>query len=364
MKVTFVAIVKNEAHVIARCLASFSDVCDSFCIVDTGSTDDTKEIIEDVLQDVPHRLFNRPWVDFGTNRTEALKLARESFPDADYLLMNDADHIFHGSLPEKLTADGYGIMYHYPPTAYGVMCLFKRDVPWAYKGVLHEYPLIEGVGKLPKQEMLASCHIEVRHEGARSRDPETYKKDAVLLEAALEKEPTNERYVYYLAQSYRDCGEMAKSREMYLKRAAMGGWDQEVWHAKYMAAMIARRLGLPEQEIMLGLLDAYRTRPIRAEPLIHLSHLHRAKEEFHLAFAYALAACYTPAPLDSLFVEPHVYEWQALEEVCISAWYADRKEFGEWAARELAKRSFPPQIRPRIESNLKCYGVLLDKAAA
>ena len=42
-------IVKNEAHVILRCLASVKPWIDSWCIVDTGSSDGTQEIIQNYL---------------------------------------------------------------------------------------------------------------------------------------------------------------------------------------------------------------------------------------------------------------------------------------------------------------------------
>ena len=81
-------IVKNEAHVIERCLATVKPWIDHWVIVDTGSTDGTQEVIRNFLRDIPGTLHERPWVDFSHNRNEALELAR---PTADYLLFIDAD---------------------------------------------------------------------------------------------------------------------------------------------------------------------------------------------------------------------------------------------------------------------------------
>ena len=69
-------IVKNEAHVIRRCLDSVRPFIDRWVIVDTGSTDGTQEIIRTHMRDLPGELHERPWRDFGTNRSEALALAR------------------------------------------------------------------------------------------------------------------------------------------------------------------------------------------------------------------------------------------------------------------------------------------------
>jgi glycosyltransferase involved in cell wall biosynthesis len=71
-------IVKNEAHVIERCLASVLPLIDSWVIVDTGSTDATPDIIERFLRGKPGQLHHRPWLNFGHNRTEAMQLALQA----------------------------------------------------------------------------------------------------------------------------------------------------------------------------------------------------------------------------------------------------------------------------------------------
>ena len=69
-------IVKNEIAVIARCLESVKSFIDYWVIVDTGSTDGTQAMIQSIMQDIPGELHERPWRDFGFNRTEAAELAR------------------------------------------------------------------------------------------------------------------------------------------------------------------------------------------------------------------------------------------------------------------------------------------------
>jgi glycosyltransferase involved in cell wall biosynthesis len=73
-------IVKDEENVIERALRSVLRTVDTWCIVDTGSTDKTKEIIQkvaDELGKVGH-LYDRKWVNFGHNRSEALTLAKKA----------------------------------------------------------------------------------------------------------------------------------------------------------------------------------------------------------------------------------------------------------------------------------------------
>ena len=61
-------IVKNEEAVILRCLKSVKHLVDRWVICDTGSTDRTKEIIQDFMKDKPGKLMEEPWKNFCYNR--------------------------------------------------------------------------------------------------------------------------------------------------------------------------------------------------------------------------------------------------------------------------------------------------------
>ncbi|TCP19985.1 glycosyl transferase family 2 [Scopulibacillus darangshiensis] len=59
IKISLCMIVKNEEAVICRCLDSVKDLVDEINIVDTGSTDRTKEIIKQYTD----RIFDFAWID-------------------------------------------------------------------------------------------------------------------------------------------------------------------------------------------------------------------------------------------------------------------------------------------------------------
>jgi tetratricopeptide (TPR) repeat protein len=203
---------------------------------------------------------------------------------------------------------------------------------------------------------LAGPWIDVHHEGARSRDPKTYLKDAEVLEAALAKDPGNARYAFYLAQSLKDAGILERALDAFRKRATMGGWDEEAWHARYQAAQLVERLARSPADITRAYLEAFNARPSRTEPLVRLAAWHRLRQEWALALLYARAAAAIPRPADQLFVEDAVYSWRADDELSIAAWYVGAHEEGRRAAeRLLAHRRFPPSERERIERNAAWY---------
>ena len=346
-------IVKNEAHVIRRCLDSVRPYIRHWAIVDTGSSDGTQDIIRAQLADIEGELYERPWRDFGSNRSEAVALARGK---ADYILVMDADHVLDappGFTFGDLDADAYYIAHRYSGIEYGIAVLLADRIPWRYEGVLHEYVTADVPHRIVP---LAGPWVDVHHEGARSRDPETYKKDAAVLEAALAKEPGNVRYAFYLAQSLRDGGELVRALAAYRKRATMGGWDEEAWQARYQAAILVERLGHSAADVERAYLEAWNARPSRAEPLVQLARWHRARSEWPLAVLFARAAVALPRPADQLFVEDSIYSWRALDELSIAAWHAGARDEGRRAAERLvAEHRFPPSERERIEKNLKWY---------
>jgi glycosyltransferase involved in cell wall biosynthesis len=214
-------IVKNEAQVLARCFASLRRLIHYWVIVDTGSTDGTQDLIRTLMAGVPGELHERPWRDFGYNRSEALAVAR---PHCDYSLIIDADDVIEippgFQLPE-LSADSYSLDIRDTNISYRRTQIVRNALPWRYSGVLHEF--------LTCEDAKSSGHLPIvmrrHHDGARRRNPETYVRDATILENALATEHDPfliSRYTFYLAQSYRDSGDKKRSLETYLRRADLG----------------------------------------------------------------------------------------------------------------------------------------------
>ncbi|WP_197911989.1 tetratricopeptide repeat protein [Kineobactrum salinum] len=223
-------------------------------------------------------------------------------------------------------------------------------MPWRWVGVLHEYL---DAGQLVEQPRLPGFRIEVSSDGARSADPHKFEKDAALLKAALVDEPDNNRYRFYLAQSYRDAGQLSLARENYRQRAQRGGWEEEVWYSLYQVACLTQLLEDSHADIVAAYLQAYQYRPVRAEPLAALAAYLRGRNEWHLAYLFATAAAQLPVPQDRLFVELPVYQWRALDELALAAFYSSRQTQAAQLWRELLQNpQLPKNDRTRIEANL------------
>lgn len=343
-------IVKNEAGVIGRCLDSVLKLISTWVIVDTGSKDGTQERIREHMRGLPGELYERAWVNFAHNRSEALKLARGR---AEYVLIIDADEVLRFSdrfaMP-RLTADAYQFKMLSGSHTYYKTQLVRDALDWSYRGVVHEHIHCENP---VTPERLPGVQTLRLSDGARARDPLTYRKDALLLEEALLLEPENARHMFYLAQSYADAGEPLLAIDRYNRRSAMGGWAEEVWYSRYQIARLKQKLGAAWADVLAAYLAAFATRPDRVEPLFQIGFHYQAEKEHAVAFLFFSHAMDLPYPeADLLFVDKQIYELLLPLEYSVSCFYVGRhQEAIDVADRMLANPELGAEWREQVLRN-------------
>lgn len=334
MSTGLVMIVKNEAHVIRRCLESVKPFVDWWLICDTGSTDETEAVARDVMGEMPGEYLREPWINFAYNRNVALDHARETaaWRSDDLVLTIDADEVLHwsGECQVDDGRDGYFIPVEYAGTSYQRLALIRLHRPWRWVGPVHEYLELEG----SSTGVLDSPTIEVHHDGARAHDPETYRKDAALLEAHLLDNPGDPRTLFYLAQSWRDAGDLGNALRVYRQRVAcVTGWEQERWFAAFQIARILEWTGFPNADVTAAYLDAWQMNCTRAEPLVELARYEREHERFAVALLYARAASMLGEPANGLFVDMSAYGAHGWDELALAAFWSGHYDEALDAAR-------------------------------
>ena len=320
-------IVKNEAAIIQDTLENIIAhiPLDYYVISDTGSDDNTAEIIEQFFAEkgIKGEIHHDKWVNFAHNRNCALQHAQGK---TDYVLIFDADDRFEGTfeLPEELTSDRYYFRMANSVTGANVYfrtLMFRNDGSFYWRGVLHEF--VEQRKKtVVEQKIFGDYYVISGRFGARSNNPQKYFQDAQVLEKAFyspEDEDLKDRYAFYTAQSYRDADMYEKAIEWYAIRANLGGWYEEVYHSLLQISLLKIELNAPLDEIQRLLLATYEYRPQRAESLYHLARQLRYHNKAKQAYIYATVAANIPLNKDILFVDHSVYEWKAKEELAMSA---------------------------------------------
>jgi len=346
-RIVLTMIVKNEAHVIERCLASVRPLVDAYCIVDTGSDDGTQDLIRQVLADLPGEVVDRPWIDFATNRSQALERAR---PYGDFSLMIDADvecvveaDVDLVGLRSSLASDLYrielrdGIRYQRP-------LLTSTALPFAYRGVLHEFLVIPE--SAVDGGILGGVHYRSNFDGARSANPTKFTDDAALLTHALasgDDPDLTDRYTFYLAQSLRDAGNAAGAEMTYRARADMGGWPEEVYMSLLWQARMMVRLGRPLGAVLEVLVRAQEVLPARAEAWCEAARQSREAGLMQAAHGFARRATECEEPADGLFLESDCYRWRSLYEYSLAAFYAGDFGGGARACHRLLYEDLLPE---------------------
>lgn len=362
IKLCLTMIVKNESRIIKRCLDSVKDIVDCVSICDTGSTDNTIAIIEEYLKEnnIPGKVHQHPWKNFGYNRTYSAKAAQETLKELNfslsntYLLFLDADMILviHPNFDKNSLRDSsYLLTQKNTDITYYNLRLAKASMPWECVGVTHEY----WACALPhNREKLTTLEIDDREDGGCKGDK--LERDIRLLTQGLQDEPNNERYMFYLAQSYRGLKDYDNSIKWYQARINKGGWKEEVWYSKFMIAENYKESNEWDKALS-WYLDAYQYNPARAEPLLKVANYYRVNGKNDLAYLFAKQGSKIPFPKDQLlFVSYPVYDYQFQEEISIAAYYTGLKNEGLSASDYLIlKKDVPGHIKNQAYVNLKYY---------
>lgn len=355
-------IVKNEAAIIERCLDSVRPLIDFVLVEDTGSTDGTQEVIRSWLDrhHLAGRVFDEPWRDFAHNRSRALEELRK-LGTVDYALIMDADDFLvyddefdAAKFKSGLSHDQYSVELREANIRYERPQLCRSALSYRYRGVLHEY--LEGPPGASSGRA-SGFHIASRREGARSRDPDKYRKDAEVLERALvaETDPyLRARYTFYLGQSYRDCGDKEKAIAAFLARAEQGFWRQEVYLGLYYAAQLQDALQHPFDEVFATYKRAAEVVPERAEAWHGACRLCRIAGRNREGYEVGKPGLSLKPPGDGLFVETWIYDFGLLDEFSVNAFWAGHyREALDAGLRLLGENKFPAHERGRIFGNAR-----------
>ncbi|MED2800479.1 glycosyltransferase family 2 protein [Bacillus thuringiensis] len=393
-KLCLCMIVKNESRIMERCLNATKSIVDFVSICDTGSTDNTPEIIENWCKEneIPGTVHHEPFKNFGYNRSLAVSLAQKTYPEADYLLILDADMILEVDPnfdKTSLTEDHYLTLQYDVHIKYWLTRLLKASLPWKSVGVTHEYWDIDrskvGANYNTRVDRLETLVVNDPGDGGSKAD-KFERDERLLLQGINDPETTPDlhiRYLFYLAQTYFHLSQFEDSIKWYKKRVEAGGWVEEVFYSLLRIGFCYEQLanrsankqnevtdadeketvkGQEEKYLALAVFyfqKAWEYRPTRAEPLYQLARLYRLQSQNNIALMYALQGKEIPFPKDDLlFVDYHVYDYLFDYEISISAFYIPhKKHLGAVSQKylESIKEEIPFHIANVVENNAKFY---------
>jgi hypothetical protein len=332
-------------------------------------------------------------------------MAQKTYPEADYMLLLDADMILEVEYPfdkSSLEMDQYLTPQYDDQIKFWLTRLLKASLPWRSVGVTHEYWDID-YSKLKAgpfsyfntKGRLNNLVINDQQDGG-SRTDKFERDKRLLLEGVqdpLTPPDLKIRYMFYLGQTYLCLDEYEDSIYWYKKRVEAGGWVEEVFYSLLKIGLLYELLSnqatdrrnelIKESERNSSIVDpsiieelileeeqffalattylqnAWEYRTCRAEPLYHLAKMYRMKSKHNLGLMYALQGKEIPFPKDDiLFVDYHVYNYLFDFEISICANYITSKlDIGRAAQKRLESKieQLPHYIANAVELNSKFW---------
>ncbi|MCA9330003.1 glycosyltransferase family 25 protein [Candidatus Saccharibacteria bacterium] len=305
MSICLCMMVKNEAHIILEGLETFVPYINYWVICDTGSTDNTKEVITSFFAEkgIPGELFDAPWYKhYGKNRTIVVRRIPKRFK---YFWMVDADDRLVApngfKLPEKMTADQYSVRLGTASSEYPYPQIHRNSLKWKYHGIRHEFPDTK-VQNITSEFIEGEYRMESRRLGDRSKNPNRFLEDALAMEEDMKNFKNNafmtRRYTYYIGQSYKDHGDEKKASEWFFRRTGLGGHTGEVYASWYYLADAACNSALKIEYFK----SAWRTLLHRAEPLYQLAHVYLEQDNIDEALKCIKLCCKIKEPVKPEFL--------------------------------------------------------------
>jgi Flp pilus assembly protein TadD/glycosyltransferase involved in cell wall biosynthesis len=217
-------IAKNEEANLPRVLSSVCGLVDEVILVDTGSSDRTREI----ARSFGARVYDFPWCDdFAAARNEALRHAT-----GEWILVLDADDEvdqaeflrlkallgvtdctgFMLPIRSPLDREGRNVMTNY------LVRVFRNDPRVRFRRRVHE--TVEGAILSMGGKIFRLTTVTILHHGYREAKKVTEKVDQRnfrLLLLALKENPKDPDILAYLGRSYLFRGEQKKARALFEK---------------------------------------------------------------------------------------------------------------------------------------------------
>jgi len=290
-------IVKNESHIIKNTLEKLCNKInfDYWVICDTGSTDNTPQIIMDFFKEksIKGELFYDEWVNFAHNRTLALQRA---YKKTQLLLIFDADDEIVGNIQIPTNTNELFDEYHFKfgseqGTMYTRVLLINNHKKFEFLSVIHEFLSSKESSKTTI--INGDYHVVSGRTGNRSLDPDKYLKDALILEKAYKEAVASNdflfhRYAYYCGNSYRDCSRFEDAIKWY--KITLGHekqWEQEKYTACLYMAQCYRDLN-QEDAGFFYLVKAFKYDSQRVDCLYPLLVHYCCENMFNIAYNYYL----------------------------------------------------------------------------
>lgn len=288
MKICVYAIAKNESKFVETWMNSMKEA-DEIYVLDTGSTDDTVELLKKYGAHVKVKKID-PW-RFDVARNESLKFVPK---DADICVCTDLDEVFvkgwRKHLEKAWKKDTTRAKYNYNwcldedgkplVTFYGEKIHIRNGYKWTHP--VHEILSCE----LDKENIIIIPKIVLDHHPDNTKSRSNY---LPLLELAVKENPQNDRNMHYLGREYMYYKRWNEAIDTLIKHLKLTTWNDERGASMRFIARCYRELKRYD-EAKMWLDKAMEETPYVREPYVERAMLEYELEDWKEIEKYCLKA--------------------------------------------------------------------------
>jgi len=286
-------IVKNAGDSLDDVLKHNFSLFDRWTILDTGSTDNTIDIINSVLVGKKKgQLFQEPFINFRDSRNRCIDLAGN---ECKFIIMLDDTYKIEQDLRKFLItvrgdqfSDSFSLYIKSNDSEYGSNRIIKSD-----SGLRYIYKLHEVISPKNNINVIIPMHwtyiFDYRSDYMEKRTMDRKKYDLKILHEMVEDEPNDSRALYYLGQTYNLLDRYESALEFFLKRVDHQdeGFIQEKIDACFEAARVCNfKLNYPWEECEKLYKKAYDMDPSRPDSLYFIGIHYYLDKQYTIAYEY------------------------------------------------------------------------------
>lgn len=316
--------VKDAGDLFEKVLTENLPYIDRWTILDTGSTDNTIDIINKVLSVKKGSLVQEPFINFRDSRNRCLELAGTK---CKYNIMLDDTYVIRGDLRDFFTkirgdqyAESYSLIVKSNDLEYSSNRILKSENNLKYIYKIHEVIQHNQNVFIPKDIIYISDYTNDYME---ERTIDRKRKDLDLLFEEIKEDPQNPRHYYYIAQTYKLLDEHELAAEYFQKRYdhPIEGFFQEKLDSLFeMTRIYNFKLNKPWEECEQLYLKCYNMDTSRPESLYFIGIHYYLENNYNKAYEYIKAAFEIGYPVDKQFsLKPtltYYFTPKFLSEIC------------------------------------------------
>ena len=385
-RIVLTMIVKNEEHVIERALNSCYKMIDSYCIVDTGSTDKTKEVIKNFFDSkgIEGKIVDFEFTNFEECRNKSIEEGKELgeygfWMDADEQVILDKKfnktifkQILKNENPGQLLIEcRYGAM------VYSRAQFYKFKTGFYWYGPVHE--VLKTDNKDNRIIQFQFGHMFITPDGNSWQTDDLSKKYEEHAEILLKYQEDNDwkdpRWTFYLAQSYRDAANIRlekdakdehglklcrKAIQYYDERAnTREGFYQEIYYSQLALSKLSYHINTDEFVVNHLMKCEEINIDGRVEHFFNICSFLQSSGLHKNALMYLKQAMkyLKEGTKASLFIEQWIYDYAIYEMYAASLYHTgqleDALKYFKYTLKKVIDGNYGDSHIQRVENNIK-----------